>query len=524
MNVVEDLRSALGERLVVDLETRERYSRDEAGFTGARPLAVSYPAEGDVEALRRVFETCARARVKVLLASSREHVTGCTLSGDDGAVVVDFRDWRTCEVVSSVSKIGRVGAGVTLAKACETFRDRGFRLMVPHGVPPGASLLTTYLERYPLYSGVRVLRAEGWQAFMNLSVVLADGRELQTGSGEVTRGTGPGGGSSASFLPFGPAGPDLSRLFTGAQGSMGAVTSADIKLKRAPEATTVRFVAAGSIGEAVSAVTKAATLEVGECWVVLPRKAAAAAIAAFELVSRGDLKLPSGLSTEPRPGDPNVDTFAAIREARPLLDPLVEEVAGHLPNHLAVVALMAFDPKEIEIDLEDLADLGISAAASPFGDGDPCDSVGVDVGKSFGAEFVHPTGALLAPRVLSSPSEHVEVLPFYVSGNRSEELDAMLSDTFEGAGSGQQFAASLGFAIPIEFARVWYRELYLPSDDDELSAAVWSALLDFGVAVDQPRGRWAKQVFAQVPSYAALVKRVKRLLDPHGLLRNVVSE
>ncbi|MBM9594615.1 FAD-binding oxidoreductase [Roseitranquillus sediminis] len=233
-----ELASFLGDRLSRSKSDLAIHGRSEAHFAETAPDAVAYPET--TEEVSRLVQVCAANGVPVVGWGAGTSLEGHALAVR-GGVVVDFGRMARLLSVDADDMLCTVEPGVTRRRLNEELRATG--LFFP--VDPGADASL---------GGMASTRASGTTAVrygtmrdnvLGLTVVLADGRVIRTGSRAR---------NSA-------AGYDLTALFVGAEGTLGLITELTLRLRGQPEAVTAGVCAFPDTASAVAAVI--ATIQSG---------------------------------------------------------------------------------------------------------------------------------------------------------------------------------------------------------------------------------------------------------------------
>ncbi|MEW6639164.1 MAG: FAD-binding oxidoreductase [Pseudomonadota bacterium] len=208
---------------------------------------------------------------------------GAAPAADRPTVVISFERMRAIRSVDTVGDVMVVEAGCTLHEAREAAESAGRLLGLDHGglsSQIGGNLATNA-------GGNNVLRyGMAREQVLGLEVVLANGEVL----------------SQLSPLRKNNAGYDLRQLFLGAEGTLGLITAAALKLRPAP---AVRATACLGLP----------TLEAVLDLFVRARTALGEAISAFEVLPRAGLDLHFGHVGRVREPFPTVTPWAVLLEA-----------------------------------------------------------------------------------------------------------------------------------------------------------------------------------------------------------------
>ncbi|HEV3241351.1 MAG TPA: FAD-linked oxidase C-terminal domain-containing protein [Casimicrobiaceae bacterium] len=230
-DLVQKLCGDYGERAVTARAVREHHGHGEGLADPALPDVVVFPhSDAEVAAIVRL---CHLARVPVIAFG-----VGTSLEGHVaalyGGVCVDLSQLNRVLEVNVEDLDCRVQAGVTREQLNSELKGSG--LFFP--IDPGANATL---------GGMAATRASGTNAVrygtmrenvLGLTVVSADGRIVRTG-GRARK-------SSAGY--------DLTRLFVGAEGTLGIITEIQLRLYGVPEAIAAAVCQFPDLASAVNTV------------------------------------------------------------------------------------------------------------------------------------------------------------------------------------------------------------------------------------------------------------------------------
>ncbi len=230
-NVVAELHAIVGERLSLSLPVREHHGKDESYHAPRPPDAVVFPES--TEEVQAIVAACRRHRVPIVPFGAGTSVEGQVLAVH-GGVCVDFTRMDRILAVHEEDLDATVQAGVTRERLNDHLRHMG--LFFP--IDPGANATL---------GGMASTRASGTNAVrygtmrenvLGLTVVTADGRVVRT----------------ARRARKSAAGYDLTRLFVGAEGTLGLITEVRLRLYPLPEAVSAAVCPFPEVGSAVATV------------------------------------------------------------------------------------------------------------------------------------------------------------------------------------------------------------------------------------------------------------------------------
>jgi D-lactate dehydrogenase (cytochrome) len=235
-----DLRAFLGDRATAAAAAREHHSHGESSHTPGMPDLVCFPQS--TEEVSRIVKVSARYKLPIVPFGAGTSLEG-GVNATRGGISVDMRQMNRVLRVSVEDMDATVEAGITRLQLAKTLDNTGLTFFID----PGADATI---------GGMTSTRASGTTAVkygtmrdnvLGLTVVLADGRVIHTG----TRARK----SSAGY--------DLTRLFVGAEGTLGVITEVTLRLHALPEAVAVAVCAFETVEGAVRTVIEAIQLGLG---------------------------------------------------------------------------------------------------------------------------------------------------------------------------------------------------------------------------------------------------------------------
>jgi FAD/FMN-containing dehydrogenase len=256
--LIDSLRGVLGDRHVLtDSADMAPYCSDWRGRYFGAPLAIVSP--GDTPQVAEVVRLCAGAGVAIVPQGGNTGLCGGA-TPIAGEVVVSLRRLNRVRAIDVANNTITVEAGCTLAAVQEAAAaaDRIFPLsLAAEGTATiGGNLATNA-------GGVQVLRyGNARELCLGIEVVLPDGRVWNGLRGLRKDNTGY----------------DMKHLFIGAEGTLGLITAAVLKLYSRPRSIATGWASVPTPAAAVALLTRL-------------REAIGGRVTAFELVSRPALEL-----------------------------------------------------------------------------------------------------------------------------------------------------------------------------------------------------------------------------------------
>jgi D-lactate dehydrogenase (cytochrome) len=235
-----DLRKFLGDRVTAALVTREHHSRGESSHPPGLPDLVCFPRS--TEEVSRIVAVSASYGLPVVPFGAGTSLEG-HVHAIRGGLCLDMRQMNRVVRLSVEDMDATVEAGISRVQLAKSLENTGLTFFIDPGADATIGGMTSTRA-----SGTTAVRYGTMREnVLGLTVVLADGRIIQTG----TRARK----SSAGY--------DLTRLFVGAEGTLGVITEVTLRLHGLPEAMAVATCAFSTIEGAVNTVIEVIQLGLG---------------------------------------------------------------------------------------------------------------------------------------------------------------------------------------------------------------------------------------------------------------------
>lgn len=236
MSVIEDLKQALGDAVLIGAQIGERY-RSDASLTGRYlPKAVIRPA--NTEEVAAALRICYAHGQTVVVQGGLTGLAGGANPGED-AVSLSLERLTGIEEIDPLAATMTVLAGTPLEVAQRAADDAGFLLPIDLGARGscqiGGNLATNA-------GGIRVIRhGVTRDNVLGLEAVLADGTILSSLNKVIKNNTGY----------------DLRQYFIGSEGTLGVITRAVLRLKPRPSGRLTALCALDSYDQVVAFLARA---------------------------------------------------------------------------------------------------------------------------------------------------------------------------------------------------------------------------------------------------------------------------
>lgn len=236
MDHFKELKSILGDHIILDREQKIPFKTDASYYEGDMPLAVAIPESMDeVQAMMRY---CQSHSIPVVARGGGTALTGSSIPAGDMVVLSMAKFDRILEVHTE-DRYAVVEPGVRLDTLNQHLAKFGFF----YPPDPASSIAATVGGSISTNAGG--LRASLYGTTRNwvlgLEAILPDGEIMKTG-GKVLKRT---------------AGYDLTSMFVGAEGTLGIITKAIVKIWPLPESKgriLAYYTSIDRVGKAISAL------------------------------------------------------------------------------------------------------------------------------------------------------------------------------------------------------------------------------------------------------------------------------
>jgi len=231
---ISELQSLLGSRVTTAMVQREHHSHGESYLSPALPDAVCFPRT--TEEVSHILKISARHRIPVVPFGAGTSVEG-QVNAIHGGISIDLREMNKIVRVSVEDCDATVEAGVTRMQLVKGLNNTGLTFFVD----PGADATIGGMAGTRASGTTAVRYGTMGENVLGLTVVLADGRVIKTGSRARK--------SSAGY--------DLTHLFVGSEGTLGVITEVTLRLHPLPEKVSVAFCSFDTVQGAIETVIEA---------------------------------------------------------------------------------------------------------------------------------------------------------------------------------------------------------------------------------------------------------------------------
>ncbi|MBP3925541.1 FAD-binding protein [bacterium] len=235
-NLINDLKKQLSkENVLTTLEERYAYSQDASNLKDIKNIADAVVFVENIEQIQNVVKIANKYKIPIICRGAGTNVVGaCTT--EHGGIILNFSKMNKILEINPENMTARVQPGLILGDLQKEVEKFGLFY------PPDPSNL-----KVSTIGGSIAQSSGGAKSFkygttkdyiLSLTVVMANGEILQTGSNTIKNATGY----------------NLSTLFVGSEGTLGIITEAVLKLIPKPEARAVMMSYFDTVESAIKAV------------------------------------------------------------------------------------------------------------------------------------------------------------------------------------------------------------------------------------------------------------------------------
>jgi FAD/FMN-containing dehydrogenase len=474
MAMTGDLAKIVGKKQVMTDEAGRREYKEDASFvSGKMPQCVVRPRNAD-EVQKIVRLANEKGTPLIPCSSGGPRTRGDTVPEVEGAVMVDLSGMDSIVRVDKRNKVAMVEPGVSFGALQEAAQGEGLRLAMPLAPRKTKSVVASLLEREPT-----TMPKYHWDMsdpMCCIEVVFGGGDLFRTGAA-----AGPGtleqqwASGQAQKSPMGPSQTDWAKIIQGAQGTMGIVTWASVKLEFMPQIEKAFFAGAGKLEELIDFGFAIQRARLPDHCLILNR-----------------VNLSAILGDAPSKALPPWVLFYTI--------------SGY--EH--------FPEERVDYIERDIGELAATAGVNP-------------------GERLNGTTAKRLLSQVAKPGEEphwknrtfggFQDIFFMTTLDRAPEFVRVLESE---AGKHGVSGDHLGVYVqPVQQGRACHVEFTLtldPSDPaqagtvEKMWRATGKALSDEGAFFSRPYGPWSDLAYAKCPDTVAALTKVKGILDPKGVM------
>jgi FAD/FMN-containing dehydrogenase len=239
-----------------------QYSKDLSFVPRVRPRCIVKPKSADeVQAIVNWANETLTPLVPV--SSGAPHFRGDTVPNVGEAVIVDLSRMNRIIRVDSVNKTAMVEPGVTFGELQSELKKSGLCAYMPLAPRSSKSVIGSVLEREAI-----TMPAQHWDSIdpiLCVEIVLGTGDKIRTGEAagpdtieeqwEINR---------LQLSPYGPSHMDMSRLVSGAQGTIGIVTWASLKCHYLSKLSRAFLVPSENVQPLIDLIYKLVRIRLGD--------------------------------------------------------------------------------------------------------------------------------------------------------------------------------------------------------------------------------------------------------------------
>ncbi len=482
MSLKSDFINILGNEGIDDDNTvLTGYAQDQSFVTPCRPELVAFPTS--VKEVEEIVKRANRTSTPLVPFSSGLNFHGATIP-ERGGIIVNLSRMNKILSIDEDNWFAVLEPGVTYEQLQNELGKKGLRAMIPLGVPPQRTVLSSVLERDPSLAAASF--EYGNDLMLDTEVILPEGDLFRTG-------LWASGGRPGAHL--GPVRGLLYRFWTGAQGTLGIMTKMVLQVEYLPNMKEILFIPFSTLEGSLDAIKQIQRNEIGlECFLLNNFNLAA--------LFCQDWHIPEQYPCSPLPSR-NFDDLRS--QFPPWVLILCLSGSPRLPEEK-----IAYE-KEALLNLASQLDLQVSTTLPPL------DNPGL-----FFTDFLLRPWDILKKFCFKGS---VHDLSFKSPLKRVPEFQQLIFDICEQ--NNYPLSDLGGYLLPLERGRAVHLEFDFHCDlsnskETEKVKQVWLAcsetLISKGALFDRPYGPWAEMTYKRTGTYTKKLQELKQELDPNNIM------
>jgi FAD/FMN-containing dehydrogenase len=472
--------SGIIDRLVTadDPATLESFASDQSFVHPYKPRMVVKPKDvAEVEELVKWANQTGTALVP--FSSGPPHFRGDTVPSVPGAVMVDMSGMNKIVHIDRRNRMAIIEPGVTYEQLQPALAKEGLRISPLLAPKANKSVVAALLEREP--SLVHRYQFAILDPLRCIEVVWGEGVRFRTGEAAAQNLETSWKNHFAQINPRGPGQADFYKFVSGAQGAMGIVTWASIKLEVLPTLHKLFFVASRKQEDLINLTYKLVNIRFGD-----------------EIFIINGANLAAIMGENP----------AQIKALKDKMPPwmLIIGVAG---RSIMARERVDFQEKDIREITQQQGMQLLSAVPGATGD-EVLTAITHSSPEPYwkirtagaGQEILFVTTLDQTPGLIKTMNAAAESLNYPVT-----DIGAYIQPLHQGASYHCEFDLPFNPDSEIEKARA--KELYIKASDDLMKA---------GAFFSRPYGIWANMVYNRDVQTTVVLKKIKNILDPNNVM------
>jgi len=238
-----------------DQATLVKYSKDQSFVSPAKPDFVIFPQS--TEEIQEITRLANQTKTPLIPFSSGLNFYGATIPSNSG-IIINLSKMDKILSIDEENWFVVVEPGVTYEQLQDELNKNKLRAMIPLGVSPKRTVLSSTLERDPALAAASF--EYGNDLMLDTEIILPEGDLFRTG-------LWASGGRPGSHM--GPVRALLYRFFTAAQGTFGIMTKMALQVEYLPELREIFFIPFSSLTDSLEAIKQIQRKEIGlECFLL----------------------------------------------------------------------------------------------------------------------------------------------------------------------------------------------------------------------------------------------------------------